>query len=42
MQTEVTKDGNYVKVKTVVDKFITEVLDKIAARAKEAASGACR
>ncbi|ANA43941.1 VlpD-Vsp chimeric protein (plasmid) [Borrelia hermsii HS1] len=40
MQDEVAKNGNYVKVKEVVDKFIAEVLDKIAAGAKKAASGA--
>ncbi|WP_276326103.1 variable large family protein [Borrelia hermsii] len=33
-------DGNCAKVKTVVDKFITGTLDKIAAGAKEAAKGA--
>ncbi|AHH04345.1 Variable major protein (plasmid) [Borrelia nietonii YOR] len=40
LQDEVAKNGNYVKVKTVVDKFITDTLDKIAAGAKEAAKGA--
>ncbi|UPA14282.1 variable large family protein (plasmid) [Borrelia turicatae 91E135] len=36
----VATNGNYLKVKEVVDKFITETLDKIAAGAKEAAKGA--
>ncbi|WP_346313292.1 variable large family protein [Borrelia miyamotoi] len=40
LQSEVTKNGNYEKVKTVVDQFITGTLDKIAAGAKEAAKGA--
>ncbi|AFI32017.1 Vlp protein, delta subfamily (plasmid) [Borrelia crocidurae str. Achema] len=40
LQTEVAKNGNYEKVKTVVDEFITGILDKIAAEAKEAAKGA--
>ncbi|AMR76136.1 variable large family protein [Borrelia hermsii] len=40
LQDEVAKNGNYEKVKTVVDKFIKEVLDKIAEGAKIAASGA--
>ncbi|ANA44036.1 VlpD16 (plasmid) [Borrelia hermsii HS1] len=40
LQDEVVKNGNYAKVKTVVAKFIEEVLDKIAAGAKEAAKGA--
>ncbi|AHH04445.1 Variable outer membrane protein, partial (plasmid) [Borrelia nietonii YOR] len=40
LQDEVAKNGNYVKVKTVVDKFITDTLDKIASGAKEAAKGA--
>ncbi|ABF82206.1 Variable large protein D56 (plasmid) [Borrelia hermsii] len=40
LQGEVATNGNYVKVKTVVDKFITDTLDKIAAGAKEAAKGA--
>ncbi|QFP42630.1 hypothetical protein F9Y90_05965, partial (plasmid) [Borrelia miyamotoi] len=40
LQDEVAKNGNYEKVKTVVDQFITETLDKIAAGAKEAAKGA--
>ncbi|ABF82164.1 variable large family protein [Borrelia hermsii] len=39
LQDEVAKNGNYAKVKTVVDKFVADVLDKIAAGAKEAASG---
>nr|P70897.1 RecName: Full=Variable large protein 4; Flags: Precursor [Borrelia hermsii]AAB09432.1 variable major protein 4 [Borrelia hermsii] len=40
LQDEVAKNGNYVKVKEVVDKFVADVLDKIAAGAKEAAKGA--
>ncbi|AHH04161.1 Variable outer membrane protein (plasmid) [Borrelia nietonii YOR] len=40
LQDEVAKNGNYVKVKTVVDKFITDTLDKIVAGVKEAAKGA--
>ncbi|AHH04415.1 Variable outer membrane protein (plasmid) [Borrelia nietonii YOR] len=40
LQDEVAKNGNYVKVKTVVDKFITDTLDKIPIGAKEAAKGA--
>ncbi|WP_025407671.1 variable large family protein, partial [Borrelia parkeri] len=40
LQTEVAKNGNYVKIKEVVDKFITNTLDKIAEGAKEAAKGA--
>ncbi|UPA10093.1 variable large family protein (plasmid) [Borrelia nietonii YOR] len=40
LQDEVAKNGNYVKVKTVVDKFVADVLDKIAEGAKIAASGA--
>ncbi|QFP42657.1 hypothetical protein F9Y90_06115, partial (plasmid) [Borrelia miyamotoi] len=40
LQAEIAKNGNYEKVKTVVDQFITETLDKIAAGAKKAASGA--
>ncbi|UPA14373.1 variable large family protein [Borrelia turicatae] len=35
----VAKNGNYVKIKEVVDKFITNTLDKIAEGAKEAAKG---
>ncbi|XDA27286.1 variable large family protein (plasmid) [Borrelia hermsii] len=37
---EVIKNGNYAKVKTVVDKFIKEVLDEIASEAKEGVKGA--
>ncbi|WP_025400221.1 variable large family protein, partial [Borrelia hermsii] len=40
LQDEVAKNGNYVKVKTVVDKFVADVLDKIAEGAKKAATGA--
>ncbi|UPA11481.1 variable large family protein (plasmid) [Borrelia parkeri] len=40
LQEEVAKNGNYSKVKKVVDTFITNTLDKIAAGAKEAAKGA--
>ncbi|WEG95501.1 variable large family protein (plasmid) [Borrelia miyamotoi] len=40
LQAEVAANGNYEKVKTVVDKFITETLDKIASGAKEASKGA--
>ncbi|UPA14206.1 variable large family protein (plasmid) [Borrelia turicatae 91E135] len=40
LQTEVAKNGNYLKVKSVVDTFITETLDKIAEGAKTAAKGA--
>ncbi len=40
LQTEVAKNGNYEKVKTVVEQFITGTLDKIATGAKEAAKGA--
>ncbi|WP_024652889.1 variable large family protein [Borrelia persica] len=40
LQNEVSKNGNYEKVKTVVDEFITGTLDKIASGAKEAAKGA--
>ncbi|AHH05901.1 variable large family protein (plasmid) [Borrelia miyamotoi] len=40
LQAEVAANGNYEKVKTVVDQFITGTLDKIAAGAKEAAKGA--
>ncbi|QTL84050.1 variable large family protein [Borrelia miyamotoi] len=39
LQEEVAKNGNYVKLKEVVDQFITGTLDKIAAGAKEAAKG---
>ncbi|WP_376984250.1 variable large family protein (plasmid) [Borrelia recurrentis] len=40
LQTEVAKNGNYVKIKEVVDQFITGTLDKIAEGAKKASSGA--
>ncbi|ANF34621.1 Variable large protein 15/16 (plasmid) [Borrelia turicatae] len=40
LQDEVAKNGNYVKVKSVVDTFITNTLDKIAEGAKTAAIGA--
>ncbi|AHH13344.1 Variable outer membrane protein (plasmid) [Borrelia hermsii YBT] len=40
LQDEVAKNGNYVRVKEVVDKFVADVLDKIAEGAKEAAGGA--
>ncbi len=41
LKAEVAKNGgNYAKVKAVVDKFITDTLDRIAAGAKEAAKGA--
>ncbi|QFP42622.1 hypothetical protein F9Y90_05915, partial (plasmid) [Borrelia miyamotoi] len=40
LQAEVAANGNYEKVKTVVDQFITGTLDKIAIGAKEAAKGA--
>ncbi|UPA19294.1 variable large family protein [Borrelia puertoricensis] len=40
LQTEVATNGNYEKVKSVVDTFITDTLDKIADGAKEAAKGA--
>ncbi|WP_430644682.1 variable large family protein [Borrelia puertoricensis] len=40
LNTVVTEHGNYPKVKEVVDKFITNTLDKIAEGAKTAASGA--
>ncbi|WP_430644700.1 variable large family protein [Borrelia puertoricensis] len=40
LQTEVKKNGNYLKIKEVVDNFITNTLDKIAEGAKEAATGA--
>ncbi|WP_434757275.1 variable large family protein [Borrelia puertoricensis] len=40
LQTEVAKNGNYSKIKSVVDTFITNTLDKIAEGAKIAASGA--
>ncbi|BCR21449.1 hypothetical protein BKFM_00009 [Borrelia sp. HM] len=40
LQDELSKNGNYERVKKVVDKFIKETLDKIAEVAKEVASGA--
>nr|ALU64350.1 VlpD9 [Borrelia miyamotoi] len=40
LQDEVVANGNYEKVKTVVEQFITGTLDKIASGAKKAASGA--
>ncbi|AFI32133.1 Vlp protein, delta subfamily (plasmid) [Borrelia crocidurae str. Achema] len=40
LQTEVAKNGEYEKVKTVVDEFVTGILDRIAIGAKEAAKGA--
>ncbi|WP_430644669.1 variable large family protein [Borrelia puertoricensis] len=40
LQEEVAKNGNYLKIKTVVDTLITNTLDKIADGAKTAASGA--
>ncbi|WP_434757127.1 variable large family protein [Borrelia puertoricensis] len=40
LQTEVAKNGNYTKIKSVVDHFITNTLDKIATGAKTAAKGA--
>ncbi|UPA11632.1 variable large family protein (plasmid) [Borrelia parkeri] len=40
LQEEVAKNGNYSKVKSVVDTFITGTLEKIADGAKEAAKGA--
>ncbi|WP_338321066.1 variable large family protein [Borrelia miyamotoi] len=40
LQAEVAANGNYEKVKTVVEQFVTGTLDKIAAGAKEAAKGA--
>ncbi|WP_207105134.1 variable large family protein, partial [Borrelia miyamotoi] len=39
LQAEVAANGNYEKVKTVVEQFITGTLDKIASGAKKAASG---
>ncbi|AHH10114.1 Variable outer membrane protein (plasmid) [Borrelia parkeri SLO] len=39
LQTEVAKNGNYSKLKSVVDTFITGTLDKIAEGAETAASG---
>ncbi|ANF34575.1 Variable large protein 15/16 (plasmid) [Borrelia turicatae] len=40
LQDEVAKNGNYSKIKSVVDHFITNTLDKIAEGAKTAATGA--
>ncbi|WP_432432495.1 variable large family protein [Borrelia parkeri] len=40
LQDEVATNGNYSKLKSVVDKFITGTLDKIADGAKTAATGA--
>ncbi|ACH94246.1 variable large family protein [Borrelia duttonii] len=40
LQTEVSKNGKYEKVKTVVDEFVIGILDRIATGAKEAAKGA--
>ncbi|WP_430644697.1 variable large family protein [Borrelia puertoricensis] len=40
LQDQVAKNGNYLKVKEVVDTFITNTLDKIAEGAKTAAKGA--
>ncbi|WP_430644686.1 variable large family protein [Borrelia puertoricensis] len=40
LQDEVEKNGNYVKLKSVVEHFITNTLDKIAEGAREAAKGA--
>ncbi|UPA11651.1 variable large family protein (plasmid) [Borrelia parkeri] len=40
LQDEVAENGNYLKLKSVVDTFITNTLDKIADGAKEAAKGA--
>ncbi|WP_433996723.1 variable large family protein [Borrelia venezuelensis] len=40
LNTVVADNGNYLKIKEVVDNFITNTLDKIAAGAKEAAKGA--
>ncbi|WP_330730342.1 variable large family protein [Borrelia turicatae] len=39
LQEEVAANGNYLKIKEVVEHFITNTLDKIAAGAKTAASG---
>ncbi|WP_434757410.1 variable large family protein [Borrelia puertoricensis] len=39
LQTEVAKNGNYSKLKSVVEHFITNTLDKIADGAKTAANG---
>ncbi|XXG16390.1 variable large family protein (plasmid) [Borrelia puertoricensis] len=40
LQEEVKKNGNYLKIKEVVDTFVTNTLDKIAEGAKIAAKGA--
>ncbi|WP_434757295.1 variable large family protein [Borrelia puertoricensis] len=40
LQDQVATNGNYTKIKTVVDTFITDTLDKIETGAKIAASGA--
>ncbi|UPA11507.1 variable large family protein (plasmid) [Borrelia parkeri] len=40
LQDEVANNGNYLKLKSVVDTFITGTLDKIAEGAKTAAKGA--
>nr|WMW27264.1 hypothetical protein MHINFGKF_00038 [Borrelia puertoricensis] len=40
LNTVVAENGNYPKIKGVVDNFITNTLDKIAAGAKTAATGA--
>ncbi|ASJ27655.1 variable large family protein [Borrelia turicatae] len=40
LQEEVATNGNYLKIKGVVDTFITNTLDKIAEGAKTAAKGA--
>ncbi|WP_434757251.1 variable large family protein [Borrelia puertoricensis] len=40
LQDQIATNGNYEKVKTVVDTFITGTLDKIAEGAKEASKGA--
>ncbi|UPA17120.1 variable large family protein (plasmid) [Borrelia coriaceae] len=40
LNTLVAENGNYEKVKAVVDKFVADTLDKIAEGAKEAAKGA--
>ncbi|UPA19340.1 variable large family protein [Borrelia puertoricensis] len=40
LQEEVAKNGNYLKIKEVVDTFITDTLDKIAKGAKTASGGA--
>ncbi len=39
LQVEVSKNGNYEKVETVVEQFISDTLDKIAEGAKEAEKG---